>query len=95
MMRHDQKTLLPAWTFMAAVLSAHTPAVPGQNLDEIFNQVNPSVIVVRSKGRDINSGGLVRFNETGSGFLISERGKRGRDRGGSRAGANRLVGRGR
>ena len=74
MMRHILRTLAVG-LFVAAVLSAHTPEVRAQNLDEIFNKVNPSVVVVRSKGRDISSGGLVRFNETGSGFLISDTGK--------------------
>jgi serine protease Do len=73
-MRHVLKTLF-AWIFVAAVLLAYAPEARAQNLDDIFNKVNPSVIVVRSKGRDINSGGLVRFNETGSGFLISDTGK--------------------
>jgi serine protease Do len=38
--------------------------------------VNPSVVVVRAKGRDVEgSGGLTRFNETGAGVLISADGK--------------------
>jgi len=73
-MRHILNTL-PASIFAALVLAVLGQEVRAQNLDEIFNKVNPTVIVVRSKGRDINSGGLVRFNETGSGFLISETGK--------------------
>ena len=73
-MRHILNTL-PASIFAALVLAVFGQEVRAQNLDEIFNKVNPTVIVVRSKGRDINSGGLVRFNETGSGFLISETGK--------------------
>jgi serine protease Do len=73
-MRHALK-MLSAWIFAAAMLPTHAPEVRAQNLDDIFNRVNPSAIVVRSKGRDINGGGLVRFNETGSGFLISDTGK--------------------
>jgi S1-C subfamily serine protease len=30
---------------------------------------------VRSKGRDVGAGGVTRFNETGSGVLISDSGK--------------------
>lgn len=46
-----------------------------QSLDDIFWQVNPSVIVVRSKGHDVGAGGLSRFNEIGSGFLTSAGGR--------------------
>ena len=35
----------------AAVLPVFAPAARAQNLDEIFRKVNPSVIVVRAKGR--------------------------------------------
>jgi serine protease Do len=59
----------------AALLPAFAPAAWAQNLDEIFRKVNPSVIVVRSKGRDVGAGGITRFHETGSGFLISESGR--------------------
>jgi S1-C subfamily serine protease len=46
-----------------------------QSLDDIFRQVNPSVIVVRSKGHGVGAGGLTRFNEIGSGFLTSAGGR--------------------
>lgn len=47
-----------------------------QNLGDVFRQVNPSVVVIRAKGSDVEtSGGLTRFNETGSGVLISADGK--------------------
>ena len=59
----------------AAVLPVFAPAARAQNLDEIFRKVNPSVVVVRSKGRDVSAGGVTRFNETGSGVLISASGK--------------------
>src|SRR5262249_59885643 len=59
----------------AIVLPALVPAARAQNLDDIFRRVNPSVIVVRSKGRDVGAGGVTRFNETGSGVLISSSGK--------------------
>jgi len=68
------RTLLAA-TLAVAVLPAFAPAAQAQNLDEIFRKVNPSVIVVRSKGRDVGAGGIYRFNETGSGFLISDNGR--------------------
>jgi len=59
----------------AAVLPAFAPAAQAQNLEEIFRKVNPSVVVVRSKGRDVSAGGVTRFNETGSGVLISDSGR--------------------
>jgi serine protease Do len=59
----------------AAVLPAFAPAAQAQKLDDIFREVNPSVVVVRAKGRDVGAGGITRFNETGSGVLISDSGR--------------------
>jgi S1-C subfamily serine protease len=59
----------------AAVLPALAPPAQAQNLDELFRKVNPSVVVVRAKGRDVGAGGMFRFNETGSGVLISDSGR--------------------
>ena len=59
----------------AAVLPAFTPVAQAQNLDDLFRKVNPSVLVVRAKGRDVSAGGVTRFNETGSGVLISSGGR--------------------
>jgi serine protease Do len=48
----------------------------GQSVGEVFRQVNPSVVVIRAKGSDVEaSGGLTRFVETGSGVLVSADGK--------------------
>jgi len=58
-----------------ASLSVLAPAAQAQNLDDIFREVNPSVVVVRSKGRDVSAAGITRFNETGSGVLISDSGR--------------------
>jgi S1-C subfamily serine protease len=42
----------------------------------VFRKVNPSVVVIRAKGRDVEAaGGLTRFNETGAGVLVSADGK--------------------
>ena len=48
-----------------------------QNVGEVFRKVNSSVVVIRAKGRDVTAAasGLVRYNETGSGVLISADGK--------------------
>jgi serine protease Do len=59
----------------AAVLPAFAPAARAQNLDEVFRKVSPSVVVVRSKGRDVNGGGVTNFKQTGSGVLISSDGR--------------------
>jgi serine protease Do len=46
------------------------------SMGDVFRKVNPSVVVIRAKGRDVEgAGGLTRFNETGSGVLISADGK--------------------
>jgi serine protease Do len=51
-------------------------SVDAQDLGEVFRRVNSSVVVIRAKGRDVEgSGGLTRFNETGSGVLVSADGK--------------------
>ena len=59
----------------AAVLAAFVPVAQAQSLEEVFRQVNPSVVVVRAKGRDVGAGGIFRFTETGSGVLISDSGR--------------------
>jgi serine protease Do len=59
----------------AAALPAFAPAAQAQNLDDTFRKVSPFVVVVRSKGRDVGPSGIVRFNETGSGVLISSDGR--------------------
>ena len=59
----------------AAVLPALAPPAQAQNLDDLFRKVNPSVVVVKAKGRDVGAGGIIRFTETGSGVLISAGGR--------------------
>ena len=68
------KKLLAA-ILAAAVLPALAPVAQAQSLDDLFRKVNPSVVVVRAKGRDVGAGGVTRFNETGSGVLISSGGR--------------------
>jgi serine protease Do len=47
-----------------------------QTMGELFRMVNASVVVIHAKGRDVEGpGGLTRFNETGSGVLISADGR--------------------
>jgi serine protease Do len=59
----------------AAVLPAFAPAAQAQNLDAVFRNASPTVVVVRAKGRDVNASGVYRFTETGSGVLISGDGR--------------------
>jgi len=53
--------------------------VEAQGLSSVFQRVNGSVVVVRAKGRDLTVQGgmsvLVKFNEVGSGVLVSADGK--------------------
>jgi serine protease Do len=57
------------------VLPALAPTAQAQNLNEVFRKANPSVVVIRAKGRDVSSVGVTRFSETGSGVLVSADGK--------------------
>jgi len=69
------RVVLGALFLGSAMLGAPGPAA-AQSVGEVFRKVNPSVVVIRAKGRDVEgSGGLTRFNETGSGVLISADGK--------------------
>jgi serine protease Do len=53
------------------------PATPAaaQTVREVFEQVVPSVVVIRARGRDVEASGETRFAETGSGVLISTDGR--------------------
>lgn len=64
-----------AMILVTAVLPVLAPAARAQKLDDLFDRVKASVVVVRSKGRDVSAGGVTRFNETGSGVLISDSGR--------------------
>ena len=68
------KWLLPA-ALGAAVLQVVVPLAHAQNLNELFSKVNPSVVVIRAKGRDVSNVGVTRFSETGSGVLVTADGK--------------------
>jgi S1-C subfamily serine protease len=52
-----------------------SPGVEAQTPGEVFRKVAPSVVVIRAKGHELAAGGQTRFNETGSGVLISSDGK--------------------
>jgi serine protease Do len=52
-----------------------SPGVEAQTPGEVFRKFAPSVVVIRAKGHEVATGGQTRFNETGSGVLISADGK--------------------
>ena len=61
---------------IAAALLTLTGSIDAQTVGDVFRKANPSVVVIRAKGSDVEgAGGLTRFNETGSGVLISADGK--------------------
>jgi len=62
------------------LMSAFTVSAPAsaraQDVGELFRKINPSVVVVRAKGREVTAArGVSQFSETGSGVLISDDGK--------------------
>jgi S1-C subfamily serine protease len=70
------KKILPVMV-VVATLPAFGPAAqaPNPSLDDLFTRVSPTVVVVRSKGRDVSAGGVTRFNGAGSGVLVSSDGR--------------------
>jgi serine protease Do len=60
---------------LAVVVSA-TPPAPAQDLTQVFKSVNPSVVVVRTREKEVSEEGqLTKFGEVGSGVLIAQDGK--------------------
>ena len=68
-----RKSLVPV--LVVGLLASLAPGAVAQTAGEVFRKVVPSVVVIRAKGRDVTAGGQTRFNETGSGVLISPDGK--------------------
>ncbi len=66
---------IAAALLVGATLLAFPGGARGQNMGDLFRQVNPSVVVIRAKGSDVESSGMTRFVETGSGVLVSADGK--------------------
>jgi S1-C subfamily serine protease len=60
---------------LALLLIAAPSAGESQTLGELYRKASPSVVVIRAKGREVSTGGVVRFGEIGSGILVSEDGK--------------------
>src|SRR5688572_6740423 len=57
---------------LGAILGWFPAGVQGQDAEELFRKVNPSVVVIKAKGRDVSpTRGLVTFSEIGSGVLVA------------------------
>jgi len=73
-MHHLRRALLGV--LVGVVLGWLPAGAEAQDVEELFYKVNPSVVVIRAKGREVTKArGLVTFNEIGSGVLISPDGK--------------------
>jgi S1-C subfamily serine protease len=59
----------------AVTLLSWAAVADAQDLRKLFQQVSPSVVVIRASGQEVTSSGTTRFTETGSGVLISQDGK--------------------
>jgi S1-C subfamily serine protease len=46
-----------------------------QAIDEVFRRINPSVVVIKARGKETTGGRTVGFTETGAGVIVSEDGK--------------------
>jgi serine protease Do len=65
-----------ALLLLATLVTLGQPVSAGaQAVGDVFRRVSPSVVVIRSRGRDVAASGQVRFGEIGSGVLISADGK--------------------
>jgi len=61
---------------VAVVLGWFPIGAEAQDAEELFRKISPSVVVIRAKGRAVDSArGLITFTEIGSGVLISADGK--------------------
>src|SRR5262249_49361189 len=78
--QHDRRSFVRVLrgSLLALTLAALTMPVSAhaQSVGAVFEKVNPSVVVVRAKGRDVSEArALITFSEIGSGVLISADGK--------------------
>jgi S1-C subfamily serine protease len=64
-----------AATLTLALFTAAPSLTCGETLGELYRRVNPSVVVIRAKGQEVATEGIVRFKEIGSGVLITPDGK--------------------
>ena len=62
-------------TLVFALLAATPSVASGETLGEAYRRVNPAVVVIRARGEDVETAGVVRFREIGAGVLITPDGK--------------------
>ena len=73
--RGHMRPLLLA-VLVGVVLGGFPFGTEAQDAEELFRKVSPSVVVIRAKGRAVDTArGLITFSEIGSGVLISADGK--------------------
>jgi serine protease Do len=46
-----------------------------QTVDEVFRRINPSVVVIKARGRETTGERTIGFTETGAGVIVSQGGK--------------------
>jgi serine protease Do len=70
------KKLLAQALTLVVVLPSTVVSARAQDLSDVFRRVNPSVVVIRAKQKEVSDEGrLTAFGETGSGVLIAADGK--------------------
>jgi S1-C subfamily serine protease len=57
---------------IGVVLGGLAAGAESQDIDELFRKLNPAVVVIKSKGREVGNRGLVTFSEIGSGVLVAD-----------------------
>ena len=60
---------------LSLVVTAPSPARSSQSPGELYRKASPSIVVIRAKGREVSTSGVVRFGEIGSGVLVTPDGK--------------------
>ena len=60
---------------VGTMLAGRAEQADAQTVREVFQRVEPSVVVIRGRGRDVTASGQTRYTETGSGVLISTDGQ--------------------
>jgi S1-C subfamily serine protease len=70
-----RRSLAALLTVVVGLVTWLSSGAEAQTPGEVFRKVAPSVVVIRAKGHEVAAGGPTRFNETGSGVLISSDGK--------------------
>jgi len=68
---------MKAWIAVVALVGALAveSVAAAQTVREVLEQVGPSVVVIRARGRAVTTAGQTRFTETGSGVLVSRSGQ--------------------